>query len=306
MPGYLLNQFSLSEYKGVLRAATTDTPQWWSGRAPEESQSLVTALDERAGALVPVGRVGGLGRGERIYAVRFIDDAGFVVTFRQTDPLYTIDLADPASPRVLGELEVNGYSAYLHPVAKDLLVGVGQDATDQGRRLGVQLSLFDVSDLRAPRRLFSTTLGKSSSTDVEYDHRAFLWWTPRSLAVFPLQVYDDGSRSDGTRPFTGAIGLRVGRRSGIHEAAVAPRHGTGAYDHARGDPAVARRRRTALHAVGRGAAGRQPRDAGRAGPRDLPAGAREPARREQRRGSGPGRARPGRGTLSEHATTAQR
>ena len=118
VPGTLLNQFSLSEDKGVLRAATT--VGWGS-----EAESKVTTLSERGGQLVQRGQVGGLGPGERIYAVRFIGDVGYVVTFRQTDPLYTVDLADPDRPRVVGELKIPGYSAYLHPVGDDLLLGVG-------------------------------------------------------------------------------------------------------------------------------------------------------------------------------------
>ena len=120
---------------------------------PRREQSFVTTLTSATGASSQLGQVGGLGRGERIYAVRFIDDLGYVVTFRQTDPLYTLDLSDPAAPRVVGELKILGYSAYLHPVGGDLLLGVGQDATDEGRRLGTQLSLFDVCDPANPARL---------------------------------------------------------------------------------------------------------------------------------------------------------
>ena len=170
LPGTLLNQFSLSEDKGVLRAATTIG----SGAAGE---SRVTTLSERGGHLVQRGQVGGLGLGERIYAVRFIGDAGYVVTFRQTDPLYTIDLSRPERPRVLGELKIPGYSAYLHPVGDDLLLGVGQDATDTGVRQGLQLSLFDVSDLAHPARLQQARLGdRFSGSSAEWDHHAFLWW----------------------------------------------------------------------------------------------------------------------------------
>ena len=82
--------------------------------------------------------------------MRFVGNTGYVVTFRQIDPLYTVDLSDPAQPRVLGELKISGYSAYLHPIGDDLLLGIGQDADDGGRPLGTQISLFDVSDLRAP------------------------------------------------------------------------------------------------------------------------------------------------------------
>jgi hypothetical protein len=206
VPGYVLNQFALSEYKGVLRVASTTDPEWWNGAQTAQSQSYVTTLAERDGALQQLGQVGGLGEGERIFGVRFIDDTGYVVTFRQTDPLYTVDLSSPSAPRVLGELKLLGYSAYLHPIGRDLLLGVGRDATDQGRRLGVQLSVFDVSDLANVQRVQQRALSPSSSTSAEFDHHAFLWWRPRNLAVIPVSEY--GSSGP---PFLGAVGFRVGR-----------------------------------------------------------------------------------------------
>jgi hypothetical protein len=157
---------------------------------------------------VPLGRVGGLGRGERVYAVRFAGDVGYVVTFRQVDPLYTIDLSTPSRPAVRGELKLRGYSAYLHPLGDGLLLGIGQDATEEGRVLGTQASLFDVSDPARPTRLDTFTLGGTSS-QAESDHHAFLWWPRTRLAVIPVQTYLD-------RPFLGAVGLRV-RRSDIAE-----------------------------------------------------------------------------------------
>jgi hypothetical protein len=211
--GFVLNQFSLSEHKGALRVATTEQPPWRDGAEQRESESFVTVLDESAGALREVGRVGGLGRGERIFAVRFVDDAGYVVTFRQTDPLYTLDLSDPAKPAVRGELKILGFSSYLHPVGPGLLLGVGQDATEEGRTNGVQLSLFDVSDLSAPRRLHQASLGGYSSSEAEYDHHAFLYWPPTKLSVIPLQVY--GERPEDT--FAGAVGFRVDPAAGIDE-----------------------------------------------------------------------------------------
>jgi uncharacterized secreted protein with C-terminal beta-propeller domain len=191
VPGTLLNQFSLSEHEGVLRVATT-------GRR----ESRVTTLDPRDGRLVERGHVAGLGPDERIFAVRFIGDVGYVVTFRQVDPLYTIDLADPDRPRVIGELKIPGYSAY------DLLLGVGQEATERGRLRGLQLSLFDVSDLARPARLHQLRLGdRWSQSAVEWDHHAFLWWPATNLAVLPIDSKD----------FTGAAGFRVDRTSGIAE-----------------------------------------------------------------------------------------
>jgi hypothetical protein len=210
VPGYLLNQWSLSEHHGTLRAATTSMPPWQSRASTE---SAVRTLQERDGRLVKVGEVGGLGKGERIHAVRFIGDTGFVVTFRQVDPLYTLDLSNPASPRVVGELKVPGYSAYLHPVGDGLLLGVGQDATAEGRRTGVQLSLFDVSDLANPVRLDQFGLGDDSYSPVEDDHHAFLWWAPQKLAVIPAL-----SSMPERTSFAGSLAFKVDRAGGIVEA----------------------------------------------------------------------------------------
>jgi Beta propeller domain len=218
VPGFLLNQWSLSEHRGVLRVATTELPPWIGGEQTE-SESFVTVLDVRAGRLVTLGRVGGLGRGERIYGVRFLGDVGYVVTFRQIDPLYTLDLANPRRPALLGELKIPGYSAYLHPLAGDLVLGLGQDATGEGRAVGTQLSLFDVSDLRRPVRLHRLTIAKGSS-EAEYDHHAFLHWPPARLAVVPLSSYDDS-------PFVGAVGFRIGRE-GIQEVGRISHSGGGA------------------------------------------------------------------------------
>ncbi len=153
--------------------------------------------------------------------MRFIGDAGFVVTFRQTDPLYAVDLSDPRRPRVRGELKILGYSAYLHPVGGDLLLGVGQDATEQGAQTGTQLSLFDVSDLSKPARLHARSVGQGSSSAVEFDHHAFLWWAPAKLAVVPVEDY--GSSSS----FVGAIGFGVTRGAGIGERGRASHEGEG-------------------------------------------------------------------------------
>ena len=208
VPGFVLNQYAMSEHEDRLRVATTSEPMWFPDGTGTESESRVTVLKEDAGRLGAVGSVGGLGRGERIRAVRFLGDRGYVVTFRQTDPLYTLDLADPAAPKVRGELKLLGYSAYLHPVGEDRLLGVGQEATEQGRRTGAQLSLFDVSDAAAPKRVAQAPLGAGSSTNAEFDPHAFLYWDPTRLGVIPLQQYPT---SPGAPGFTGAVGFRVGR-----------------------------------------------------------------------------------------------
>jgi hypothetical protein len=142
--------------------------------APKEkpSDGRVTVLKVDGDELAEVGVIKGLGVGERIRGVRFIGDVGYVVTYRQTDPLYTVDLSDPAHPKVRGELSVLGYSAYLHPAGDGRLLGLGQDGTKEGASTGLQLSLFDVSNLDAPRRLDRTRMAGAWS-DVEADHHAF-------------------------------------------------------------------------------------------------------------------------------------
>jgi Beta propeller domain len=219
--GSLLNQFSLSEHRGFLRVASTTVPPWWDPDPDQESESFVTVLGERSGRLVKLGRVGDLGRGERIYAVRFLENVAYVVTFRETDPLYTVSLAKPARPKVLGALKIRGYSAYLHPVGENLLLGVGQDATARGETRGTQLSLFDVSNLRKPVRLRQRALGSDSSSEAEYDHHAFLYWPATRLAVMPVEDY--------RKRFTGAIGFRIDPARGIDEVGRVS-HGDDSFD----------------------------------------------------------------------------
>src|SRR6056297_322687 len=179
--GRLLNQFAMSEHDGDLRVATTTDG---TGGFGEQSESTVFVLRPTGDILQQIGSIGDLGPAEQIYAVRFIGDLAYVVTFRQIDPLYVIDLADPTDPVAAGELKIPGYSAYLHPVGDGLLLGVGQDATETGRTTGTQLSLFDVSDATDPRRIDTLEVGGSS--EVEWDHRAFLFWASDGTIVLPV------------------------------------------------------------------------------------------------------------------------
>ncbi|TMR18713.1 hypothetical protein ETD86_21205 [Nonomuraea turkmeniaca] len=176
--GRLLNQYSMSEHEGHLRVATTLT-----SADGKNSSSTVHVL--KADTLAKSGEVGGLGEGERIYSVRFIGAVGYCVTFKQVDPLYTLDLRDPAAPKVTGELKITGYSAYLHPGGEGRLIGIGQEASEQGRTLGTQVSLFDVSDPASPRRL-SQLFQKDSGSEAEWDPHAFLYWPKTGLSVIPL------------------------------------------------------------------------------------------------------------------------
>src|SRR5690606_30846311 len=122
--------------------------------------------------------------------------------------LYTLDLSDPENPRVLGELKIPGYSAYLHPIGDDHVLGVGQDADAQGRTKGVQVSLFDVSDLTAPRRVDQYAFGQGTMTSVEFDHRAFLYWPDEDLVVLPLENWSLGQVGAAVLTVTPADGVR--------------------------------------------------------------------------------------------------
>ena len=180
VPGQMRDRWSMSDHNGYLRVATTTTSD--GGR----TDNRVTVLDTDGPELEEVGRVEGLGPGERIYAVRYFGDYAFVVTFRETDPLYALDLSDPTGPVTRGELKIPGFSSYLHPVGDDLLLGVGQDADENGRTKGVQVSLFDVSDLDDPRRIDSLRLtGRSSGSAVAWDSRSFAYSPGHRLAAIP-------------------------------------------------------------------------------------------------------------------------
>lgn len=179
VPGRLLSSYSLSEYDGALRVATTSSAQ--------TSSSAVYALD--AARLSVLGHVDGLGKGEQIYAVRFAGPLAYVVTFRQTDPLYVVDLRKPSAPKVTGELQLTGYSSYLHPVGADRLIGVGQEASLQGRVAGMQVSLFDVANPSAPSRV-SRIVEKESVGENTLDPHAFLYWAPTGLVVVPMDSWD--------------------------------------------------------------------------------------------------------------------
>ncbi|MDI9642268.1 MAG: beta-propeller domain-containing protein [Archaeoglobales archaeon] len=153
VPGRLLNQFSMDEYNGNLRVAVT------VGNAND-----IYILDPQ---LRVIGSLKGFGETERIYAVRFIADRGYVVTFRQIDPFFVVDLSDPANPKMAGELKIPGYSSYLHPLKDNLILGVGMENGN------VKLSLFDVRDPRNPVEVDKYVL-KEYWSEVISNHRAFL------------------------------------------------------------------------------------------------------------------------------------
>jgi len=190
--GWVLNSYSMSEDHDVLRIATTED-RWWSGGSPVNAVYLLEPQGER---LEQVGAITGLGHeGERIYAVRFLGDRGFVVTFRQIDPLVVLDLSDPTAPKKAGELEVAGVSTYLHPIGGDRLLAVGQAAGG-----GAMLSLFDVRDLSAPRLVAQESLGAGSYSEAQWDPKAFTYFDSLHALALPITAWNDVGAPTGGAP----------------------------------------------------------------------------------------------------------
>jgi uncharacterized secreted protein with C-terminal beta-propeller domain len=164
IPGRLLNQFSMDEYNGYLRVATT----------VRDTNDLYV-LDER---LKIAGKIEDYGENERIYAVRFIGDKGYIVTFKQTDPLFVVDLSNPQNPEIKGELKIPGFSSYLHPISEDLILGIGKEGAN------VKVSLFDVSDPSDPKEVDKYIL-KEYWSDVLNTHHAFLLDSKHEVFFLP-------------------------------------------------------------------------------------------------------------------------
>ena len=208
VPGTVRDRWSFSEHDGRLRVATA------LGRGWQPRENAVHVLEETGDTLRVVGRVDGLGPREQIRSVRWLGDLAVVVTFRQTDPLYTLDLADPAHPRVLGELKIRGYSGYLHPVGDGLLLGLGQDATARGRSLGGQAAVFDLADTGAVRRTGTVGFPASAHLATEWEPRAFTYLPEKRTALVPVE--------DWRRERVRLVALRAGADGGLSVAGSWP------------------------------------------------------------------------------------
>lgn len=210
--GTPLNQFSLGDYQDHVRIATTErrVTDW------ETTNHLFVLGQGGKNGLEIVGQITDLAETERIYAVRFMGPIGFMVTFKQVDPLFTFDLADPRAPQMLGELKIPGFSTYLHPLGEDHLIGIGQSATEEGRITGMQLSMFDVSDLSDPRQTHVHALGEGYS-DALYEHLAFTYYSARNMLAIPISSYDWGERGE-YRSRVGVELFKVSTETGFEES----------------------------------------------------------------------------------------
>ncbi len=200
--GRLLNQFSMDEFNGNFRVATTRGQSFFMPfpiianktmivpSETKDSYNNVFVLNED---MKQIGVLEDLAKGERIYSARFMGERAYVVTFKQTDPLFVIDLSNPSAPFVAGELKIPGFSSYLHPYSETVLIGVGKEAEDKGElgveTKGVKVSLFDVADPKAPKEIKSLTFGgRGSDTPVLYDHKAFLFSAEKNLLLIPASL----------------------------------------------------------------------------------------------------------------------
>ncbi|MBR9676019.1 hypothetical protein GOV05_03355 [Candidatus Woesearchaeota archaeon] len=187
--GSLLNQFSLDEYDGNLRVATTVSV--WTNKRTQYNNVYV--LDSE---MEVIGELEKIAEDERIFSTRFMGDKLFMVTFRQTDPFFVIDLSNPEKPEVLGELKLPGFSDYLHPYDENHIIGIGKETEENkwgGVNVqGVKIALFDVSDYENPKLVDSVEIGdRGSSSAVLDDHKAFLFSKDRNLLVLPVTVVTD-------------------------------------------------------------------------------------------------------------------
>jgi inhibitor of cysteine peptidase len=188
IPGSLLNQFSMDEQGEYFRVATTA----WNASTFEAQQSNnVYILDQK---LDIYGRLENLAPGEQIHSARFMGSRCYLVTFKKVDPLFVIDLTDPARPKVLGELKITGYSDYLHPYDENHVIGIGKEAAaaeegDFAWYQGVKISLFDVSDVANPKEIAKYEIGdRGTDSPVLNDHKAFLFDRSKNLLVLPVSV----------------------------------------------------------------------------------------------------------------------
>ena len=204
--GTVLDQFALSEYDGNIRVAST-TGQWgrWWMQDPEPMMNHVWIMpaDNASGELEISGHLGGIAEEERIWSIRFVGDLCYMVTFRNMDPLWTIDLSDPTNPSIIGELEIPGVSTYIHPLSEDYLLTIGiGPANEDGTGLdwsNTQLSMFNITNLSDPN-LLGSPLGLTpvvdgtdgwswSSSEATYEHKAFQYWAPKEMLAVPLSTY---------------------------------------------------------------------------------------------------------------------
>ena len=202
VPGIVLNQFSMDEYEGYFRIATTIPAVTRTEGSTPMNNLYILDMD-----LEIVGKLEGLAPGETIYSARFMSDRCYLVTFRKVDPFFVIDLKDPERPKVLGYLKITGYSNYLHPYGENYIIGIGREtvAAEKGDfawHQGLKISLFDVSNVSDPKEVGKVVIGhRGTDSPVLKDHRALLFDKGKNLLVIPVLVAEiDPNKFSGKVP----------------------------------------------------------------------------------------------------------
>jgi len=207
VPGRILNQFSMDEFQNNFRIATTVGYSWSSGT--KTSRNNLYVLDS---GMSIVGRLEDIAPGEQIYSTRFMGERAYMVTFKTVDPLFVIDLRNPAKPAILGALKIPGYSDYLHPYDANHLIGFGKETVElpqkdyQGKvvgttafYLGMKIALFDVTDVANPKEMHSEKIGdRGTTSELLYNHKALLFDKERGLMAFPVTLMEtmSGAKPD--------------------------------------------------------------------------------------------------------------
>ncbi len=191
--GIVNNQFSMDENGEYFRIATTVGKTWDMDK--NTSNNLYVLNDK----LEEVGKITKFAKAEKIYSVRYVGNKAYVVTFKEVDPLFVIDLSNPSKPKILGELKIPGYSTYLHPYDETHLIGFGYDTKADGTRIttnGLKMVMFDISDFENPKELFKITVSDQNAySSLEYNHKALLYSKEKNIIAFPLTIYGNKLKS---------------------------------------------------------------------------------------------------------------
>ena len=217
--GNVNNSFNLSEYQNNLRVSTTETiwPEDTSQRIMH-NHLFILGENESSG-LGLLGSYEKFAPDERIFSSRFLGDKGFIVTFRQVDPLFAFDLSDPTNPVLKSELKIPGFSTYMHPIDENHLLTIGRAASDTGRTEETQLQIFDISDLSDVKKTFDhipevlKDKNGYGNSIAEYDHHAFTYSEENNILAIPLSYYDWQSNDS----FSGISTFKIDVENGISE-----------------------------------------------------------------------------------------
>jgi inhibitor of cysteine peptidase len=201
-PGTILNQFSMDEHEGHFRIATTKTNfNAFGNRWQNEMSNHLYILDPQ---MKLVGKVENIAPGESIYSVRYVGDRAYMVTFKTVDPLFVIDVSNPAKPTILGELKIPGYSNYLHPYDENHIIGIGKDTVEQSFEdpfsgtsnsfayyTGMKIALFDVTDVNNPVEKFVEKIGdRGTDSELLYNHKALLFSKEKNIFALPIRLME--------------------------------------------------------------------------------------------------------------------